>query len=303
MRALATVRFMVAPEEDTLSKLLETIECYMNALRLVVGYAIDTRETKLSRVSKALYYLIKDRFGLMGYLSITAIKEGVEIAKSWLNNPSRGRRPVLRKRHLTLYHRYSYTLDLENFAASISTVYGRIRVRLLHNESYVSRFRNWSAKAAKLIVRGDRLYLHVVFEKGIKEKAPKVYYGLDINFKEVVLANHVEAIRFKIAFDRAYHYYRLANELQRKYSRIWRFNKRILNRIRYFYRRARNIIEHTTSLVSTLIVKYLVDRGASCVMENLRDLKLNCMDKSAYLNAKLNLMAYRKLQIKIEYKL
>ena len=176
-------------------------------------------------------------------------------------------------------------------------------MKLLHDKSYVSRFRGWSVKGAKLVVRDGRLYLHATFEKEVDERAPKNHYGLDINFREVVLANHDEAIRFKVAFDRAHRYYRLANELQKRYPRTWRFNKRILSRIRYFYRKARNVIEHTTSLVSTLIVRFLVAKSASCVMENLKGLKLNALDKDARLNAKLNLMAYRKLQAKIEYKL
>jgi len=303
MRVRATVKFSVAPEEDTALRVLDTINSYMNALRYAVWWAIENGEVRLSRVSKALYRLIKDRFGLTGYLSTTAIKEGIEIAKSWLNNPKRGRKPILRKKHLTLHHRYSYTLDTDSFTASISTIYGRVRVKLLHDKKYVSRFRDWKVKGAKLVLRGDRLYLHVMFEREVIEKNPKDWYGLDVNLREVVLANRSEVKRFRVAFERAFHYFRLANKLQERYPKIWRFNKRILNRIRYFYRRARNIIEHTTSLASTLVVKYLIAKSSSCVMENLKGLKLNCLDKSAYLNAKLNLMAYRKLQAKIEYKL
>jgi len=53
----------------------------MNALRIVVWYVIHARETPLFKVQKVLYEKLK-QYGLPSYLSITAIKEGIEIAKS-----------------------------------------------------------------------------------------------------------------------------------------------------------------------------------------------------------------------------
>ena len=168
----------------------------MNALRIVVWYVIHSKETSLSRVSKALYEKLK-RYGLPSYLSITAIKEGIEIAKSWLNNPKRGRYPILRRKHLTLHQRYSYKIDLNNFIAEILTINGRVKVKLLHDKDYVSKFKDWMPKGAKLLLRNGRLFLHVTFEKEVHEKTPKDYYALDINYREVVLSNGKEELRFK----------------------------------------------------------------------------------------------------------
>ena len=89
--------------------------------------------------------------------------------------------------------------------ASISTLY------LLHDKEYFSRFRNWGIKGAKLVLRGNRLYLHVTFEEEIEEKTSRDDYGLDVNFREIVLVNHEEAMRFKVAFDGPVHYYHLVN--------------------------------------------------------------------------------------------
>ena len=95
MRVLTTLKFGVVPEGGS-SILLETINRYMNALRIVVWYVIHSKETSLSRVSKVLYEKLK-RYGLPPYLSITAIKEGIEIAKSWLNNSKKGRYPIFKE--------------------------------------------------------------------------------------------------------------------------------------------------------------------------------------------------------------
>ena len=77
----------------------------------------------------------------------------------------------------------------------------------------------------------------------------------------------------------------------------------MLNRIRYFFRKARNIIEYSTSLVSTLIVDEVAKRNGTIVMENLRNLKFNTLSNAnKNWSARLNLLAYRRLQRKIEYK-
>ena len=304
MKVLATVKFAVAPEGDS-SILLETIERYMNALRIVVWYVIHSKETSLSKVSKVLYEKLK-KYGLPSYLSITAIKEGIEIAKSWLNNPKRGRYPVLRKKHLTLHQRYSYKIDLKNFIAEILTVNGRVRIKLLHDKKYVEKFRDWTPKGAKLLLRNGKLFLHVTLEKEVNEQKPKDYYALDINYREIVLSNGKEELRFPTMFNRAFHYYYLANKLQQKYGEgmKWRFNKKILNRIRYFYRKAKNVIEYYTSLISTKIANEVVKKNTTIVMENLKNLKFNILNNvKKNWRVKLNLLAYRKLQRKIEYKL
>ncbi len=237
MKVLTTLRFGVVPEGD-FSILSETIEKYMNALRVVVWYVIRSKETSLFKVQKILYEKLK-KYGLPGYLSVTAIKEGIEIAKSWLNNPKRGNYPILKKKHLTLHQKYSYLIDLKNFIANILTINGRVKIRLLHDRKYVEKFRDWVPKGAKLLLRNGELFLHVTFEKNVQEKSPRDYYGLDINYKEIVLSNGKEELRFKTMFDKAFHYYYLANKLQEKYGKgmKWRFNKKILDRIKYFYRK------------------------------------------------------------------
>ncbi len=304
MRVLATLKFGVAPEGDY-STLLDTINRYMNSLRIVVWYVIHSKETSLSKVSKVLYEKLKS-YGLPSYLSITAIKEGIEIAKSWLNNPKKGRYPILRKKHLTLHQRYSYKIDLENFIANILTTNGRIKVRLLHDKKYVEKFKDWFPKGAKLLLRNGKLFLHVTLEKEVIEQKPKDYYGLDVNYREVVLSNGKEELRFKTMLNKAFHYYFLANRLQEKYGdgMKWRFNKKILNRIKHFFKKSRNVIEYYTSLLSTKIVNEIVKRNSAIVMEDLRDLKFNVLNNvKKNWRIKLNLLAYRKLQRKIEYKL
>jgi len=120
------------------------------------------------------------------------------------------------------------------------------------------------------LLRNGKLLLHVTFEKEVQEKLPKDYYALDINYHEIVLSNGKEELRFKTILDKAFHYYYLANRLQKKYGNgvKWRFDKKVMSRIKYFYKKARNVIEYYASLLSTEVVNEVVKRNASIVMEN-----------------------------------
>ena len=136
---------------------------------------------------------------------------------------------------------------MRNFIAEILTIRGKVKVKLLHDKEYVEKFKNWDPKGAKLLLRNDKLFLHVTLEKEVNVQKLKDYYGLDVNYREIVLPNGNEELRFKTMFNKALHYYYLANRLQRKYGKgmKWRFNKKILNRVKYFYKKAKNIIEYS----------------------------------------------------------
>lgn len=76
----------------------------------------------------------------------------------------------------------------------------------------------------------------------------------------------------------------IGNKPQEKYGNgAWRFSKKILNRIKHFFRKSKNVIEYYTSLISTLKFNVLNN-----VERNWR--------------VKLNFLAYEKLQHKVEYK-
>jgi len=113
----------------------------------------------------------------------------------------------------------------------------------------------------------------------------------------------VERKQISTNIEGALHYYILANRLQRKYGdgARWRFVRGILGRVRRLYRKAKNIVEHRTSLVPTIIVRRLAESGAGIIMEDLRGLKLNAFGKAPKRwRAELNLLAYRKLQRRVE---
>jgi hypothetical protein len=110
------------------------------------------------------------------------------------------------------------------------------------------RYDNYKNREAKLVYRDGKLYLMITKEILKPPKyTPRGILAVDINERQVVVGNPRFEPRLETAVERALHYKRLAEELQKKYSstryRAWLRRRGILNRIKYFYRRARNIIE------------------------------------------------------------
>jgi putative transposase len=79
-----------------------------------------------------------------------------------------------------------------------------------------------------------------------KKYTPIDVIGVDINEQKIVYGDEIINIEKDTAIDKAYKYVRLAEDLQRRYSSsrylAWRRRKRILNRIRSYHEKARNIL-------------------------------------------------------------
>jgi putative transposase len=88
----------------------------------------------------------------------------------------------------------------------------------------------------------------------ISKKVPKLKpyksrdtIAVDINEKKIVYGDHVINKEMDTNFDEAHRWKLLAEDLQKRYSSTrypaWRRRKAILNRIRSYHRKARNILE------------------------------------------------------------
>ncbi|MEM0048740.1 MAG: transposase [Ignisphaera sp.] len=81
----------------------------------------------------------------------------------------------------------------------------------------------------------------------------------------------------------------------KRYSKRWRYNERILNRVKALHRRARNIInDFCWKLAKDIVVKAHKRRHA-VVLEDLEHLKESVNGKSSSVRWKLALFAYRRL--------
>ena len=72
-----------------------------------------------------------------------------------------------------------------------------------------------------------------------------------------------------------------AERIQKKYPRMWRYNERILNRIRGLHRRSRNIVVDWCRKFAKYVVLKTRRTRSAIVLEDLEKLRFNTSKKSS----------------------
>ncbi|RLG58999.1 transposase, partial [Candidatus Geothermarchaeota archaeon] len=122
---------------------------------------------------------------------------------------------------------------------------------------------------------------------------------IDINLRQLTLYDGRKVRRVRTRFMEALSLKAYAEELQRKYPKRWRYNLRILNRIRSLHRRARNIVVDWCRKFAKYIVLKARKTGSAIVLEDLEKLWQTRSQSDSKLAWKLSRFAYRKLQLAI----
>jgi putative transposase len=101
--------------------------------------------------------------------------------------------------------------------------------------------------------------------------------------------------RFKTRFADALSKRRRAEELQRKYPKRWRFNKRILNRVRELHRKSRSIVDWSWKFARQIVLKAL-RKGYAIALEDLNGPRKRAGNVNDIVAWKFTMFAYRRLQ-------
>jgi len=208
----------------------------------------------------------------------TAI-EAIAIAKSWHSNPNRGKMPRARTPRLWLSYGYSYRVKDDYIE-----LLGGYRLRII---GWDRRYDDYPSGDARLLLKDDKFVLEI--SKCVPKPAKYAARGVlaaDVNERQIVTGNSKIEHRFETAVERALHYKRLAEVLQKKYSFpryiAWLRRRGVRERVRYFHRKTRNIVEdwakkvsHTTVLLAKQH-QYAVARGdLTGLVENLKNFRKN----------------------------
>ncbi|MCQ4367247.1 MAG: RNA-guided endonuclease TnpB family protein, partial [Sulfolobales archaeon] len=298
----ATVSMKIALSEP----LLALINNYVKALRFTLFWLKENvpnpnEKGVLSKVHEALYEELKEEYNLPSKVAQDCYREALSVYKGWYNNPKKGKFPRVYRPTVWLTPRASYNVDFETLTVRITSV-GELPI--LGYPRNLKEYLSWRMKEARLVVRDDKAFLKVVFEKPIEEKVePKGSIAADINMSEIVVGkDDKNYVRIPTRLHEVHHWKSLAENLQRKYPRRWRENKRILRRIHSFHLKARRIMEDFARKVGKWVVEIAEGFGANVVkLENLRNLVKNVDKLPKEFRDKLYLMQYRRIQYWIEW--
>jgi len=298
----ATVSMKIALSEP----LLVLVNNYVKALRFTLFWLKENvlnpeEKGVLPKVHEALYTRLREEYNLPSKVAEDCYREALSVYKGWYNNPRKGRFPRVYKPTVWLTPKASYNVDFERMIVRITSV-GELPI--LGYPRNLKDYLSWRMREARLVIKGDKAFLKVVFEKPRKEKVePKESIAVDINMAEVVVGkDDTHYVRIPTRLYEVHHWKSLAENLQRKYPRRWRENKRILHRIHSFHLKARRIMEDFARKVGKWVVEIAEDFDANVIkLESLKNLIKNVEKLSKEFRDKLYLMQYRRIQYWISW--
>ena len=297
----ATVSMKIALSEP----LLALVNNYVKALRYSLFWLkenVKNPEEKgvLGRVHEELYDKLRGEYNLPSKVAEDCYRDALSVYKGWYNNPRRGRFPRVYKPTVWLTPKASYNIDFNKMVARIAGV-GELPI--LGYPRNIKDYVNWKMKEARLVLKDGKAFLKVVFEKPLEKVEPRESVAVDINMNEIVVGkDDTRYVRIFTRLHEVHHWKSLAEALQRKYSRRWRVNKGILVRIKYFYSKAKRIMEDFARKVGKWVVEVAEDFGANVIkLENLKNLIKHVNKLPSEFRDKLYLMQYRRVQYWIEW--
>jgi len=292
----ATVSMKIAISEP----LLALINNYVKALRFTLFWFKENvpnpnEKGVLGRVHEGLYEKLREEYNLPSKVAEDCYRDALSIYKGWFNNPKKGRFPRVYKPTVWLTPKASYNVDFDKKSVRIASV-GELPI--LGYPRNLREYMSWRMKESRLVIRDGKAFLKVVFEKPLDSVEPKESIAVDINMAEVVVGkDDKNYVRIPTRLEEVHHWKSLAENLQRKYSKRWRGNKRILHRVHTFHLKARRIAEDYARKVGKWVVEVARMMGANVIkLESLKNLIKNVDRLPKEFRDKLYLMQYHRLQ-------
>jgi len=297
----ATVSMKIALSEP----LLALVNNYVKAIRFTLFWLkenVPNPEEKgvLGKVHEELYEKLREEYNLPSKVAEDCYRDALSIYKGWYNSPKKGRFPRVYKPTVWLTPKASYNVDFERMNVRIASV-GELLI--LGYPRNLKDYMSWRMREARLVIKDGKAFLKVVFEKPLDNVEPKESIAVDINMAEVVVGKDDEHyVRISTRLDEVHHWKSLAENLQRKYPRRWRENKRILHRIYSFHQKARKVMEDFARKVGRWVVDVAKRMGVNVIkLESLKNLIKNVSKLSKEFHDKFYLMQYRRLQYWISW--
>jgi putative transposase len=279
--------------EGGLNNLLWDLVLHRHVMQWVVDALWDLDKIPNKAQTHQLFYSVLRGYGFRAHVARNIYDYALALVKAV--KKSNGSKPILR--------RLSARLDYQDARVELNKGIVKVILRgkwytlkLKHRRDYIEGFMNLKWKEVHAKYENGKLFISIVFEFKYKPYVPRNIIALDVNLKTIVAYNGFGVRRFKTRFTDALSKRRRAEELQRKYPKRWRFNKRILNRISSLHRRSRNIVTDWSWKFAKQIVLRALKHGYAIALEDLNGLRENANKRSDLVAWKFTMFAYRRLQ-------
>jgi putative transposase len=240
-----------------------------------------------------MFYTMLRGYGLRAHVARNVYEQALALVKASKEND--GKRPMIRKLSARLDYQDA-KLDVEQGLVEVTFRSKRYLLRLRQRREYVTRFLGLRWKEVHLKCVRGKLFVNIVFEFNYKPYTPKGLMALDINLRKVVAFDGRDTRRYETRFSEALSKRARAEELQKKYPKRWKYNERILRRVRSLHRKAKNVVIDRCWKLSREIVSKALKWRCAIVLEGLEGLRESIDEKGRRTRWELEMFAYRKLQ-------
>ena len=153
----AKIQVTVSPEQRQL--LDDTIETYRQACNFVANYVYQTHDLKQLSLNKALYYRVREEFGLKSQMAQSVFKTVIARFKTILENQHEWIKPDFSKPQYDLVWNRDYSLTGALF--SVNTLSGRVKLPYYTGgmEKYFDG--SYTFGTAKLVKKHGKYFLHI----------------------------------------------------------------------------------------------------------------------------------------------
>jgi IS605 OrfB family transposase len=284
-----SIRMRVSPEPAG----IEILKRYNVALNYAINKILRLDLRSIGSVHNALYRELREWFGLPSRIAVDCYRDALANARAWRRNPYRGRRPRVKKLSMLLHLGSGYRIE-DGYVEII----GGIKLSII---GWDRRYDQYENGEARLVYRGDKMMLWISKKIPRPEPyQPRDAIAVDINERKIVYGDDGINKERNTKIGEAHRWKKLAENLQKRYSSTrypaWRRRKAILNRIRSYHRKARNILEDWARKTSLEIVRLAKKLRYAVAREDLTEL-INSLRriKSKGHRTKLIIMGYAKL--------
>ena len=144
-----SIGMMVSPEP----KAIELLRRYDTALNYAINKILRLNLKKIGEVHSALYRELREWFGLPSRVAVDCYRDALANAKSWRNNPRRGRIPGVRKLSMLLYQGSGYRVK-----EGCVEIIGGIKHRII---GWYGRYDQYENGEARLVHREGKMMLWI----------------------------------------------------------------------------------------------------------------------------------------------
>jgi len=271
---------------------IELLKTYRTALNYALNRILSLNLKTIKDVHRALYRELVEWFGLPSRVAVDCYRDALANANAWRSNPRKGRRPRVEKLSMLLHQGSGYRVR-DGYVEII----GGVRLGVI---GWDRRYDCYPSGEARLTYKDGKMVLWVSKRIPKPESyTPRDVIGVDINEEKIVYGDEVISEEKSTGISRAEKFKVLAELLQKKYSlpryQAWKRRRGILNRIRAFHEKARNILVDNARKVAHEIVTTAKKLGYAVAREDLTGLVKSLRKLPKTHRTRLLLMGYSRI--------